>query len=144
MLGDVARDLRLLGYDVAYDARAEDAELLERAHAEGRVLVTRDRALAVRAGPAGALLLPGEGVAALADRLGLRPTSADFLTRCTSCGAPLRALPRELQAGLVPNDIIRRGVAAWRCEACGHVYWEGSHVAAIRARLGPLLRDDAR
>ena len=50
MLGRLAKWLRLLGYDTAYDNHADDAELARRARAEGRVLLTRDRELSRRRG----------------------------------------------------------------------------------------------
>ena len=42
MLGRLARWLRALGHDTAYDPAADDAELLRRAARERRMLVTRD------------------------------------------------------------------------------------------------------
>jgi uncharacterized protein with PIN domain len=50
MLGTLAKWLRLLGYDTAYDNVASDAELARQARAEGRVLLTRDRELSKRRG----------------------------------------------------------------------------------------------
>ena len=44
-LGTLARRLRLLGMDAAYGPQAEDDELVERAAAEKRVLLTQDRGL---------------------------------------------------------------------------------------------------
>lgn len=135
MLGRLARDLRLLGYDVAYAGPDEpDGVILARAREEGRLLLTKDRELASRAGASGVLLERADELEELVDRLGLRPRRADFLTRCTACGARLVAGPRGADDE-APADVER--VA--RCPACGHVYWEGSHVAAIRARLERFL-----
>ena len=44
-LGTLARRLRLLGVDSAYTNDADDDELIERANAEERVLLTQDRGL---------------------------------------------------------------------------------------------------
>ena len=43
MLGRLARWLRTLGYDTAYDDRIADADLVRRSLTEGRHLLTRDR-----------------------------------------------------------------------------------------------------
>src|SRR5436190_8642950 len=48
MLGSLARWLRFMGYDTAYPEPGPDRMLIERARAEGRVLVTRDKELAGR------------------------------------------------------------------------------------------------
>ena len=61
MLGKLAKWLRLAGYDAAYWRDGSDDELIERARAEGRLIVTRDRQLAGRRGVR-ALLIGAEGV----------------------------------------------------------------------------------
>ena len=48
MLGRLARWLRMLGYDTAYEKAISDQALIERALAEGRWVLTRDRYLAKR------------------------------------------------------------------------------------------------
>lgn len=138
MLGKLARDLRLLGYDVAYARPTEaDEAVLERARAEHRTLLTRDKQLAERAGGSGVLLRGAHGAeleeAVVA--LGLQPTRDAFLSRCTECGE------RLVRCGLpdpsVPGDVD----AAWKCPACGHRYWEGTHVEDMRRRLAPYWRE---
>ena len=48
MLGRLARWLRILGLDTAYDRAIPDDALIRRCRQEGRALLTRDRALAGR------------------------------------------------------------------------------------------------
>lgn len=140
MLGHVARDLRILGYDVAYDPDEHDDALLARAHREDRMLVTLDRVLAQRAGARGLMPRAGAHEDALRDmieRLDLRPDPAAFLTRCSRCGG---ALAETSSRGLdLPPGIAERHARVSRCAACGHVYWDGTHVRDIRARLGALV-----
>ena len=45
MLGRLARWLRLLGFDCAYDGGIDDETLVRRALREGRIILTRDRSL---------------------------------------------------------------------------------------------------
>ena len=47
-LGSLARNLRLLGFDVAYPKDADDRQLLEIMAGENRALLTRDRRLLMR------------------------------------------------------------------------------------------------
>ncbi len=42
MLGRLAKSLRMLGFDVAYDPFADDGQLLAQARDEGRIVLTRD------------------------------------------------------------------------------------------------------
>src|SRR5689334_3181185 len=89
-LGALARRLRLLGLDAAYDRAADDAELVARAVAEDRVLLTQDRGLLMRrALSAGALVRgagPDEQLADVLDRFAPRQAP---LTRCTACNGEL-------------------------------------------------------
>jgi len=50
MLGSLGRWLRLLGYDTAVARSESDWQIVHQARAEGRVILTRDRALARRQG----------------------------------------------------------------------------------------------
>lgn len=139
MLGRLARDLRLLGHDVAYaEPTASDEAVLARARLEGRILLTRDRALATRAGDLGLLLSGPHGTELdeAASLLGLTPARHAFLTRCTECGAKL--VPATLPDPQVPADVA----TAWACSACCHRYWEGTHVADMRRRLARHLPSD--
>ncbi|HVD28703.1 MAG TPA: Mut7-C RNAse domain-containing protein, partial [Mycobacteriales bacterium] len=93
-LGTLARRLRLLGLDAAWSNDADDAELVARATAEDRVLLTQDRRLLMRrALPRGALVRgsrPDNQLTDLLDRFA--PTLAP-LSRCTACGGALAATP---------------------------------------------------
>lgn len=137
MLGHLARDLRLLGYDVAYDAAMDDDALLVAVHAGERLLITKDKRLAERAGERGLLVRASEPTSELrevVDALGLAPSAAAFLTRCTACGGALESVPAASVA--LPPGVAERHERVSRCRACGHLYWDGTHVGAIRRRLG--------
>ena len=53
MLGSLAKWLRIMGYDALYLRDLNDGEILRRAEEEGRILLTRDKELAHRAGEGG-------------------------------------------------------------------------------------------
>lgn len=104
MLGGLARWLRLLGFDVAYDPGLPDEELVRRSIVEGRHLLTRDRRLPEEWRVGGITLVKAEGIEAqlrdvlrrfhLQDRL--RP-----FTRCSRCNTPLEDLSPE--TGGIPD-----------------------------------------
>ena len=133
-LGRPARRLRLLGLDVAYSSRADDAELVARAGAEDRVLLTQDRGLLMRrALRAGALVRgagPDEQLADVLDRFA--PPLAP-LTRCTACGGALIAVPKAEVADRLPPGTRRSYDEFSRCTTCGRVYWRGAHARRIDA-----------
>jgi uncharacterized protein len=137
-LGTLARRLRLLGLDADYANDRDDDALIERAGAEGRVLLTQDRGLLRRR----ALWLgayvrgadPDDQLRDVLDRFA--PPLAPW-TRCTACNGPLATASKaDVQGALLPGT--RRTYDEFaRCAACGRVYWRGAHsdrLAAIVAR----------
>ncbi|TLZ98209.1 MAG: hypothetical protein E6J99_08120 [Methanobacteriota archaeon] len=138
MLGSLARWLRFMGYDTAYPEPGPDRSLIERARAEDRILLTRDKELASR--------VPGsvqirsddleEQIREVAEQLPLR--LIDPLSRCSLCNEVLvSAVPEDVK-GLVPEGVRVRHHTFWRCPSCGRVYWQGSHWDKMIARLHDL------
>jgi uncharacterized protein with PIN domain len=148
MLQGLGRWLRAAGYDTAVAARRQaDSELLRWAGAEARLLLTCDRELAARAAPRVAVLaLPAEGLDAGACRLGadlgLDWLSAPF-TRCLLDNAVLRpASARERRA--LPAKARGLDGPVTACPECKRLYWPGSHVRRMRARLEAWQAADHR
>jgi uncharacterized protein with PIN domain len=136
MLGKLAKWLRLLGYDTAYDNVADDHELARLARAESRVLLTRDRDLASRRGLR--TLLVGsevleEQVREVQEALGPPPALA--LSRCAACNTELEQVSPEDIASRVPPYVVRTQTDFRRCPGCGRVYWPGTHVDGMQKRL---------
>jgi uncharacterized protein len=133
-LGTLARYLRLLGFDTGYDNHSGDEDLLARAAAEGRMLLTRDRGLLRRRVITDARLVRGtDPLGQLIDlvrrlRLGgwIRP-----YTRCTSCNGVLVPVRRADVGPLVAPGTLREHEKFAACAACGKVYWQGAHHARI-------------
>ncbi len=135
MLGRLARWLRLSGYDTAYGVEAGDDELLRLCRSEGRLLLTRDGALACRAAKAGAsvVLLKSEHIeeqlAQLVRELGIRLRESPERSLCPLCNSMLvRAEVERL-----PEAALEREV--YTCTGCGRLYWEGRHWRSIAERV---------
>lgn len=139
MVGRLARYLRFVGCDTEYVRGLSDEEVLRKARAEGRVILTRDRDLASRADRALLLtspFLPDQWRAVRAAYPDL-PSDVQF-KRCTECNGVLERVDLdslETAAPGVPWDRVREGLPLYRCRSCGHYYWEGSHTSEIRARI---------
>jgi uncharacterized protein with PIN domain len=146
MLAGLARWLRAAGYDTALATRGtNDRLLLETAVAEARLLLSRDRRLLeFRKGPGRVILLRSQGMnawaAELRDRLSLDWQLRPF-TRCLLCNAPLEPADESMR-GAVPVSAQATGGSVTWCPVCEKLYWSGSHVRRMRARLaafnGPL------
>jgi len=142
MLGRLARWLRALGVDAAYEPHIADDELVAIARAEGRLVLTRDRRLAEEQSAEDVLVLVAdEPVVQLREvfaRLGLAVPERLF-TRCTVCNVEVEALSAEEAASRVPANVLARHAEFTRCPACGRVYWEGGHARRMRQHLMDAL-----
>jgi uncharacterized protein with PIN domain len=142
MLGSLARWLRFFGYDAAFlEPGPEDRLLAERARAEDRWLLTRDRDLAA-VGPR-TVLIRSEGLEAqlveVFSRLDLRPEATLEHARCGECNGVLAEASREEVAGVTPPHVLATAPRFRRCAGCGRVYWRGSHSERILERIKKVV-----
>jgi len=137
MLKGLCRWLRAAGYDAEQaDDGENDRNLLARAKLSGRVLLTRDRKLQEHRGAAGALcLLTCNSLDAcareLTEKLAIDWQHRPF-SRCLICNVPLEPASPEA-AARVPADVRHQRLL--RCPRCKRIYWEGSHVRRMQAKL---------
>lgn len=139
-LAFLARRLRLLGYDVALLPGARLEELFEAGRREGRSVLTTSARHPRRFADVAARRVPRapaeELVRAIASES--EPAGAPF-SRCLDCNVALqRRHPFEAR-GEVPGRVLRAARALTYCPSCGKWYWEGSHVARLRAWLEAAL-----
>ena len=134
-LGTLARRLRLLGVDTAYESTdIGDPALAARSAAEQRVMLSRDRGLLRRRELwAGAFVYstrPEEQLRDVLERF--RPELLPW-TRCTACNGVLREATKDEVA-----DQLKHGTHATydvfaQCTACGRAYWRGAHHEQLEA-----------
>ncbi len=147
MLGRLARWLRILGYDTAYEKVIADDSLIERTIREDRWLLTRDRRLALRK------LIRGRHTLIASDEVDgqLRQLYRDLkinldLThqrayRCADCNVVLTSILYANAAPLVPPFVAQEYRDFLQCLHCRRLFWPGTHwqdldrrLTAIRAR----------
>jgi hypothetical protein len=137
-LGRLTRNLRLLGFDVAYDSRAEDRQLLGMMERENRALLTRDRRLlmhaVVKTGYYPRSQDADEQTVEVIRHFDLLGSIAPF-TRCLRCNAPLQKVSKaEIIERLEPLTKIYYEQFR-RCTGCSQIYWAGSHFSKLQKRL---------
>lgn len=145
MLGKLARLLRMTGQDVEYHRDADSEQILAQAQSEDRVLLTRDRKLIGRA--AQALYVDSNYPFHQARQVlqTFRLAADGQFTRCVEDNGLLQTIERAA-AGPLPPAIARGEQQLFRCERCAKIYWEGTHVEAMRRLIidlegAPLVRD---
>jgi uncharacterized protein with PIN domain len=140
-LGRLTRNLRLLGFDVAYRQNADDRQLLEVMVRENRALLTRDRRLLMHA-----IVQHGywprsqnadEQTIEVVGRFDLSELIAPF-TRCLRCNAQLEAVAKaEIVSKLEPLTKIYYDQFR-RCPDCKQIYWSGSHFPKLQRRIDKI------
>lgn len=144
MLGGLARWLRALGHDTLWEAEIADPELVRRALAEGRVLLTRDRALAAEWWLDSLLFLHADAplaqLAEVARRFPLR--AGALFSRCLRCNVPLEAADEADVEARVPPAVRASQTEFRRCPCCTRIYWEGTHTARMRREIAGALGGD--
>jgi len=142
MLGSLARWLRFFGFDTLYPAPGpEDSVLAKKARDDDRWLLTRDHELAA-AGPRSLFVRSSEIEGQLAevfDRLGLRPSPTLENARCGECNGGFEEVTRDQVAEVVPPHVLATSPRFHRCQACGRVYWPGSHGERILERMRAVV-----
>ncbi|HWA60589.1 MAG TPA: DUF5615 family PIN-like protein [Caulobacteraceae bacterium] len=140
MLVRLARLLRAAGHDTALaSGGAGDAALLRQMREEDRILVTRDRDLAASAGGQGVWLADDDLDAQAAELSAARAVDwrlAPF-TRCLMDNTPLRPATADEIAAMPPTAAAGPGPFN-ACPACRRLFWPGSHVKRLAARLDRL------
>jgi uncharacterized protein with PIN domain len=147
-VGRLARWLRVLGYDAAYETKIADPKLVARALAEGRVLLTRDVDLTQRRvianGTLRTVLLKSDRVEdqlrQVVEEVGLgSPGLAGIgFTRCLECNLELELRRKEQVEHLLPPYVRAKQRRFSQCPGCQRVYWPGTHWHRMRARIAGL------
>ncbi|WKE67007.1 Mut7-C RNAse domain-containing protein [Gallaecimonas kandeliae] len=138
MLGRLARWLRVLGLDTAFDPALSDAQLVAKANREGRWLLTRDAALLAELRPRLGRYVysqkPLEQLEEVIRGFNLAKPKALF-RRCLICNGLLAFATEEQVRQLAPPSAQALGGAFLYCRHCGRLYWPGSHTRRMEETL---------
>lgn len=142
-LGQLAKNLRMLGFDVLYQNDYSDAELARIAANEDRVALTRDHDLLIRKEIVHgcyvhALHCDAQLVEVLT-RFNLTRSTRAF-SRCLTCNGVLQLVEKVDIEDRVPQYSRQLYETFYECQGCAQVYWDGSHVARMRVRVAQMLR----
>lgn len=134
-LGTLARRLRLLGVDAAYESEdIGDPALAALSAAEQRVLLSRDRGLLRRRELwAGAYVYSDRPDDQLRDVLARFAPALAPWTRCTACNGRLEQADKETVADRLEHGTSRTYDVFARCVVCERLYWRGAHHARLEA-----------
>lgn len=142
MLGKLARWMRTLGYDVEYSSGIDDSELLSKAAAGGRTILTRDTLLMKRRAARGRTVFieSDDASSQLKQVVSIFPIEGDkLLTRCIRCNAILEDLDKGSVKEKVPPYVFATQDEFSTCPVCKRVYWGATHKKRMLEDLKKLL-----
>lgn len=139
MLGNLAKRLRLLGYDSKYDSSIDDLDLIKIGEKQRRVIVTKDENLCKAAEKTGVktVLIRGndeiEQIFQVATKVGLADFSIDTgSSRCVDCNGKLVPIDKIRIMDKVPSGVYERQDKFWMCNDCKKIYWQGTHFEKLQ------------
>jgi uncharacterized protein with PIN domain len=151
MLQGLARQLRLWGIDAeAIETVAKQQrhvvhrQLVERAHDEGRVILTRDATFMRRNLSDRAYFVSANDkqtqLEEVVRKFHLTLEHGALLSRCARCNgeffdAPVPGDQLPSDCGVLPEVAAKQGVEFWVCRRCGAAYWQGNMYARAMERL---------
>ncbi|MDP8888447.1 MAG: Mut7-C RNAse domain-containing protein [Thermoproteota archaeon] len=155
MLGNIARKLRIFGFDTEYMAQAHDDEILKIGIEQDRVILTADKELfkrIVKVGARGVLVSGGAGeledLVHILTKNGITSVGMNGIdSRCSVCNGHLEERTSDQVKNddcnnnadvIVPDKVIACHNQFFQCIACGKIYWEGGHLKRIKALVRNL------
>jgi len=142
-LGKLAVMLRVMGFDTAWDDGWNEAGLARRGVNEKRVVLSRSRSLLKRRTMTRAQLIRSDRPDTQAAEVLHRFMLADrvrMFGRCSRCNGMLKMVPKADVAPRIPPLTARWLNDYYICLDCDHLFWEGTHVTALRRRVSAILQ----
>jgi uncharacterized protein len=140
-LGRLARWLRLLGHDAAWERGDDLKAAMARARSEGRYLLTRSggiRGQGLILPPSGGKVIrsdrPFAQLVELAQRLPVF-SGAQLFSRCADCNEKLVDADPEWARGRVPEFVAQTQTVFQTCPRCQRVFWTATHTTSILRQL---------
>ncbi len=129
-LGKLARYLRQLGFDTFYRNNLADAEIVEKAKQQSRVILTRDKGILKYNKTRYAYWIrnsnPRQQLKEVIQQYKLIKEIKLF-SRCTECNGVIKAVEKNKILGKLPPGTRKYYDAFYQCAGCGKIYWKGSH-----------------
>ena len=139
MLGNLAKKLRILGYDAKYFSSIEDDKIILIAKNEKRIILTKDEQLTKIAEKQNVrfVLIRGSDEAEQILQINSKFKLDRFVvdtnnSRCIACNGKLESVEKFRVIGKIPEGVIEREKKFWMCDSCKKVYWEGTHFEKLQ------------
>jgi len=145
MLGNIAKKLRLMGFDSKYDSQIIDNDLINLAMKENRIIVSRDSDLIRKSLSFGvkSILLENkeehDQLYEIIKNLNLKKVEINGdNARCPLCNSETEFVKKELVSSRTPKKVLEINEKFWNCKNCDKIFWEGSHIINLQKLVSEL------
>jgi len=139
MLGNIAKKLRVLGFDSEYFSNIDDSKLIEKAKNENRIIISRDHHLIERAIKHNISLVyitKENEIEQFLEILKITHLQLDEVSgdsaRCTKCNSPTSKISKLELENQIPQGVLEYNEKFWKCDGCEQIYWEGTHIKNLQ------------
>ncbi|MEK6865027.1 MAG: Mut7-C RNAse domain-containing protein [Thermoproteota archaeon] len=145
MLGNIARKLRLLGYDSQYFSDIDDEKLIDSARKEKRIIISKDEELIKKAQKLGIRSIhitkeeEIEEFLEIINSVNLKRIQINGnIARCPKCNSLTESVDKEIIKERIPQGVLKLNDKFWICKCCNQIYWEGTHIKNLQEFVGKV------
>jgi len=139
MLGNIAKKLRLFGFDSEYFSDIDDSKLIEKAKKENRIIISRDQNLIERAKKNKILsvyITKENEIEQFLEIIETTNLQFDEISgdsaRCTKCNSLTSEINKFEIENKIPQGVLEYHDKFWKCDRCDQIYWEGTHIKNLQ------------
>jgi uncharacterized protein with PIN domain len=140
-LGKLARYLRMLGFDAAYDRNWHNSMLIDLSLQQQRVILTRDLGILKQSRVTHGYWLrhrePRQQLQEVLLALDLSHQLQPF-TRCMDCNGRIHPADKAVIRGQIDPNIFPKFKEFRQCRNCRKIYWRGSHYKSMLQLVSEL------
>jgi uncharacterized protein with PIN domain len=141
-LGSLAKYMRMLGLDTAYQNNYQKNELIKISIDEKRVILTKDKSLLKRNEVTHGYWIrnnyPEKQILEVVERFHLKNEIKEF-TRCLQCNTELKIQDKKDIEEKLPPKVREKQNEFYYCSFCKKIYWKGTHFEKMKADIKKIL-----
>lgn len=138
-LGKLAKYLRVMGFDTLYFNSIDDNDLVSLAKNEGRIILTRDKALHERKEASTFYLESIENLQQLKELQEYFLIKSYVLRgRCIVCNTLLESIDKNDIKEEIPKKVKQHFSAFEICHTCDRIYWHGDHYRRMMKTIASI------
>jgi len=145
MLGNIARKLRLLGYDSQYFSDIDDEKLIDSARKENRIIISKDEELIKKVQKLDMRSIhitkeeEIEEFLEIINSVNLKRIQINGdIARCPKCNSLTESIDKEIIKKRIPQGVLKSNEKFWICKWCNQIYWEGTHIKNLQEFVGKI------